>query len=102
MEVLIFAVKDIKLSQFNRPFPDSSSISAMRSFHVIACDENSQIGKFPEDYQLFEIAKMNLVTGKIESYDNAKFLTDAMQCQNNHQKIMEQRAKKAEVKNDVK
>lgn len=68
----VFAVYDAKVKTYSRPFQLQTAGQALRGWIDIANDKNTEIGKHPEDYTLFEIAEFddesakytNLVTPK--------------------------------------
>lgn len=51
----VFSVYDSKVENYFKPFYESTKGSAIRAFTEIARDKDSQIGKYPEDFSLFEL-----------------------------------------------
>ena len=93
MLISVYAVKDIKLSEFQRPFLESSAIQASRGFQVVVRDSSTMFNQFPGDFELHEVAKFDNVTGKFESYDTSKFITSAAQIMALDAAIMESEKK---------
>ncbi|QXP44329.1 MAG: nonstructural protein [Arizlama microvirus] len=89
MLISIFAVKDIKVSEFKNPFLQTSAIEAVRGFTVAMRDENTLFSQFPEDFELHEIAQFDNVAGKIKSYETSKFITSGPQIKNLDKAIKE-------------
>jgi len=77
MLITIYAIKDIKVSEYQRPFAETNVINAVRGFHTAARDKNTMVGQFPEDFELHEIASFDSVTGKYKSLDTSKFIANA-------------------------
>lgn len=73
----IYAVKDIKSGTFDLPFVEPNVINASRGFCLAACNENTKIGAFPHDFELFELGYMDNVNGKLVSLDTPKFIINA-------------------------
>lgn len=61
----IFAVYDSKVKVYDRPFMMRNPAEAIRGFETISKDKNTQVGQFPADYSLVELAEFNTVTGEI-------------------------------------
>jgi len=67
MVLLLCAVKDIKTNRFNRPFPETDKINAIRGLSIVVNDPNSQIHHFPQDFEVWQIGTFDDFDGKIES-----------------------------------
>lgn len=65
----IFAVYDTKAQLYNAPFMLNTKGEAIRGFSDIAKDDNSQIGRHPEDYVLFELGEWNDLNAQYNLYD---------------------------------
>lgn len=55
----IFSVYDSKVEAFMKPFYCVSKGEAIRSFSEIANDKTSSIGKYPEDFALFDLGSFD-------------------------------------------
>jgi len=65
MKQLIFAVYDSKAKVFAIPFFLPSEAVAVRAFAAAANDLDTQLGKFPEDFTLFQVGSYNDENGQI-------------------------------------
>lgn len=61
----LFAIYDIKAAYYLQPFPDSSTISAMRGFETAVNEGNSTFSRYPDDFCLMELAEFNQHTGEL-------------------------------------
>lgn len=77
-ELKVFAIRDIKISTYNRPFTEINEIQAMRGLKVVTLDGNSQISHFPEDFELMELGTFDETTGRFNLYDSPKFIISAL------------------------
>jgi len=64
----IFAMLDIKANHYLQPFPESSTISALRGFDVAVNSKESVFSKFPDDFCLMELADFDQSTGEISPH----------------------------------
>lgn len=62
----IFSVRDAKAETYMTPFFLRNTAMAIRSFTDAVLDESTPIGKYPEDYALFEIGGFDEFTGEVE------------------------------------
>lgn len=69
MLLKIFTVYDCKAEAYLQPFYCKSKGEALRSFVEIANDKQSQIGKYPEDFTLFELGEFDDSTAKFRMLD---------------------------------
>lgn len=61
----IFAMFDQKAQFFMQPFPETSTIAALRGFEVAVNDSKSIFSRFPDDFCLMELAEFDQNTGEI-------------------------------------
>lgn len=73
----IFAVRDVKVSDYSNPLVYPNEVQAVRDFEQIANKPDSQIGMYPGDFELYQIAEMDSVTGKITAIEPTKFIIAA-------------------------
>jgi hypothetical protein len=59
MKLFIYTVYDSKAECYLSPFYCKSKGEALRSFAEIANDKQSQIGKYPEDFTMFELGEFD-------------------------------------------
>lgn len=64
----IFAVYDSKIKEFDKPFHCKTKGEALRSWQEVANDKNSIIGKWPQDFALFELGEYNPQTGALTNH----------------------------------
>jgi len=74
----LFSVRDNKLSSYSRLFPEQAEINAVRAISVAANDKATQIGQFPEDFDLYQVAEFDDVTGQVTPIEPPKFIIAAM------------------------
>lgn len=70
MILRVYAVRDLKAQAFMSPFFVPTIGVALRSFAEVANDPKSMIGKYPSDYELFEIGLYDDQLGRLSSYDS--------------------------------
>jgi hypothetical protein len=63
----IFTVFDAKAEIYLPPFYMHSKGEAIRAFQTSANDQNLQIGKYPEDFTLYEIGEYDDSTAEIKT-----------------------------------
>lgn len=73
----VFAVKDSKVGAYLQPFQQESPVQAERAFEQAANDVNTQIHKYPGDFELWMIASFDRNTGKFTNIENPTFISNA-------------------------
>ena len=71
----LYSIKDTK-SKYMRPFEEVNDDMAIRTLKAISNDKNTQIGMFPEDFELWSIGEFNETTAELKS--EVKFLARAI------------------------
>ena len=71
----LYSIKDTK-SKYMRPFEEVNDDMAIRTLKAISNDKNTQIGMFPEDFELWSIGEFNKTTAELKS--EVKFLARAI------------------------
>ena len=71
---IIVTIYDVKADFYFPPFFVHTKGEAVRSFGDEVKNENSPIGKHPEDYQLFALGEYIEQTGDIVVYENKERL----------------------------
>jgi hypothetical protein len=69
MFLKICTVYDSKAECYLQPFYCKSKGEALRSFIEISNDSKSQIGKYPEDFTLFELGEFDDSNANFRMYD---------------------------------
>lgn len=72
MKSKVFTVYDSKTQVFRAPFHMRNEGEALRAWQSIANDENSEIGKYPEDFSLLEIGEYDDETGQFDQTEKFK------------------------------
>ena len=70
----IFTVYNSKSESYMNPFFMHATGEAIRGFVDVANDTNSQIGKYPSDFTLFELGEYNEFTCEFNIYSTPKSL----------------------------
>lgn len=65
----LFAMYDKKAGFYMQPFPDTSTIAALRGFEVAVNDSKSIFSRFPDDFELHELASFDQHSGEITLQD---------------------------------
>lgn len=70
MYLQCFAIKDLKVGTFGRPFFSRHVAEAIRDLSQVVTDPSSVFSKFPADFELWLICSMNDENGMIQLSDN--------------------------------
>ena len=65
----VFTVYDAKAECYMQPFTMRSRGEAVRAFEQSANDPQNNIGRFAEDFTLFEIGEYDDATGRMSQFD---------------------------------
>lgn len=63
----MFSVRDSKAETFHPPIYVKTHGEAERNFHATVNNEETTIGRYPDDYDLYYIGEYDDQTGKIKS-----------------------------------
>lgn len=81
MTKFMYTVYDQKSESYSMPFFHLARGDALRAFTSAANDkEKSNIGLYPEDYDLFELGTYDERTGEFEIYEVKKHVAAAQEC----------------------
>lgn len=69
MHKLIFSVRDVAADVYASPFTSQNAQTAMRDFGHACRDQNSQLSKNPEDFQLFQLGSFDDDLGVIVAHE---------------------------------
>lgn len=61
----IYSVRDSKTETFHQPFLQKTHGEAERTFQVQANDPQSQVARFPTDFELWHLGEFDDSTGKM-------------------------------------
>lgn len=64
MNMIAFAVKDLKADSFFMPFYMETEAQAKRVLLTTALDADSALNRFPEDFALYKLGVQSFETGK--------------------------------------
>jgi len=62
----LYSIYDTKAESWGNPVSIRTDAEAIRMFKVVANDDQSEIGKHPEDFMLFRVGTFNNETGSVE------------------------------------
>lgn len=61
----IYVVEDVKAELMRTPFFADSDASATRAFAELANDDKSEVSKYPDDFRLVRLGKIDLKSGGV-------------------------------------
>lgn len=61
----LFAVYDTKACFYLQPFPETSTIAALRGFDVAVNEGKSTFSRFPDDFCLMELGSFDQKSGEL-------------------------------------
>lgn len=67
MVMFLYSIRDVK-SGFGFPFSMQNDEVALRAFEAALHDSNSEMSKYPQDFEIWLIGAFNTETGDIDSY----------------------------------
>ncbi len=79
MKLKVYTLFDSKVEIYMKPFYLKNKGEALRAFTDIANDKDTNVGKYPEDFTLFEIGEYDEETGHHQSYEAKKPLGTALE-----------------------
>lgn len=79
MKVGIFSVYDSAAQRYLEAFTAPTVEFALRGFRQAVITPDHQFGQFPEDYTLFQLAELDLVSGTVEGLAAPQKLISAFQ-----------------------
>lgn len=62
-----FALRDMKADNFHAPFFVPSAVQATRLLSELVQNKNSELGKYPGDFMLYEIGALDTSTGTLSA-----------------------------------
>lgn len=80
MVLKIYGIRDTKTEIFNNPFFNHSHGEAERNFTDLVNDPQSQVNRYPEDFDLYFMGEYETKTGKISPLDTPQHMTKAVSC----------------------
>jgi hypothetical protein len=67
--IKLYAVKDIAAGTTNQPFSFQTDRDAIEGLRAVANDENSTIGKHPEDFELYHLGEYDMRSMEFDLLD---------------------------------
>lgn len=77
MQQKIFTIRDSKGEFYSPPFYKNTHGEAERDFHTASKDPNTNISKYPEDFDLYCVGEFDNLTGKIKPLDTPQHIVKA-------------------------
>lgn len=71
MKQNIYSIFDAAAGVYNVPFFQNNDALALRAFSDLANDQDTTIGRHPNDYTLYRIGTFNIETGLVEAENPA-------------------------------
>lgn len=78
MNSKLYCIRDQKIGSFADPFPSPTPEVALRSLKTAVETGNSDVAKYPEDFDLYEIGAFDSETGTILAYPQPKHLSSCL------------------------
>lgn len=78
----VYSVRDSKADTFSPPFFNATHGIAERNFQNLVNDPQSQVNRYPTDFDLYYLGKYDDNTGKFESLDTPQHQMKAVQLLN--------------------
>ena len=73
-----YAIKDIKVGEFNTPIFVHNKNTAIRLFSTEVHNPISPLAKFPADYELWLIGRYNTTTGALAHGEGTEFICNGL------------------------
>lgn len=70
----IFGVYDKKMSEYSSTFIDNHVAQMVRGLEKVLQSPNSQIAEYPEDFDIYFLGDIDLITGKIKCPVNPEYV----------------------------
>lgn len=74
----LYSVRDNKTAAYHRPFCSEHKNLAVRSFRTAVNDAGTELNKYPEDFELFEVGEFEVETGMLKQFTAPVFICSAM------------------------
>lgn len=76
LEKKIVVIYDRVGRTYYNPINRETTEDAQRAFQDLVGNKETEISKHPYDYDLFELGTYNPITGRIDAYENPKFIVN--------------------------
>jgi hypothetical protein len=79
MKLKIFVIRDIKVGEFNyQPIVVPNNVTLDRVIEAAVEDVNSNLGRYPEDFQVFQIGEFDTESGIINAFTAPEHYKDVI------------------------
>lgn len=78
MKSKLFTVRDQKVGTFAEPFPSPTAEHALRAMKSAVEQGQADVAKYPEDFDIYEVAAFDPETGVIHAYPQPKHISSAL------------------------
>lgn len=65
MQMKLYSVRDVKAEYYGNPFSARNAAEATRSFQQLAEDVKTQVNRYPEEFELWELGAFDVETGEL-------------------------------------
>jgi len=86
----IYSVQDQRANIFHAPFFVRTHGEAERTFQQVVNDDKTQVGQYPEDFNLYHIGEYDDGTGKISPLDTPKHIIKAIALKQSRPSLVQQ------------
>lgn len=74
----MYSIYDVKAQSYGVPFFSPTDGLAIRSFSQLCQDSNSTVFSYPEDFTLYRLGEIDLVTGEVSGNDRIVYVVSAV------------------------
>lgn len=78
MKLQMYSIRDSKVGTYHPPIFQKTHGEAERNFTTIAKDDKTQVGQYPEDFDLFYIGDYEDNSGKVSPLDTPQHIMKAL------------------------
>lgn len=78
MKRKVYTVRDAKAEVYNTPFYQTTHGEAERTFKALVNNNESMVGKYPDDYDLYYLGEFDDVVGNIISLETPQHIVKAI------------------------
>lgn len=72
MKIAIWTMRDIKMGSYKRPMV-AHEPELVRGLHQVAQNPESDLNKYPTDFEIYEIGEFNTDTGIVNGFEKPEF-----------------------------
>lgn len=79
MKLDMFTIRDIKATEYARPFFVPNELIARRSVADLASTKDNDVGKYPTDFELYYLGEFDGLSGEIVSLEKPRFVCNVVE-----------------------